>query len=275
MVGEQLIPRRRARCCSDEVRCEACGLYALCRTAGLENPDSDLLDRIVARHQPVAKHEILFGAGDAFATVYAVKSGAFKTSITPDDGREQIIEFHFAGELLGLDGIAWGRYPYTARALEPGSVCAMSFDHLDLLGARFTEFQSHLIHQLGGRLAQDQWASTLARRYSAEERLAGFLLSVSERLGAHGFSADEFRLPMSRDDIASYLGLATETVCRLFRRFQAEGMVIARGKYTRLCDLDALRGLFPVQAPGGGAVIEVAAAPGVHALSAAGGGRVP
>ncbi len=224
-------------------------MYALCRIAGLDDTDSQLLDRIVARRQPVAKGQVLFRAGDPFTTVYAVKEGAFKSTLSMEEEQAQVVEFHFPGELIGLEAISRGRYQHTTEALESGSVCAMGFDNLDLLGDRFAEFQGQLIQQLGGQLAQDRWSAMLARRCTAEERLAGFLVSVGERLTRRGFSAEQFRLPMGREDIASYLGLATETVCRLFRRFQADGLLFIRGKHTRLRDPQALRELSKIHSP--------------------------
>lgn len=232
-----------------EVACQQCGMYALCRIAGLDDGDSRLLERIVARRQPVTKGELLFRAEDPFTKVYAVKAGAFKSTLPMEADQEQVVEFHFPGELLGLEAISRDRYQHTTQALESGSVCAMGFENLDLLGERFAEFQGQLIHQLGGQLAQDRWGAMLARRYTAEERLAGFLVSVGERLAARGFSAEQFRLPMGREDIASYLGLATETVCRLFRRFQADGLLFIRGKHTHLRDPEALRRLSRIHSP--------------------------
>lgn len=230
--------RRRRK--AEEVVCDRCGLYGLCRLAGLESGETDLLDRIVARRQPIAKGQTLYTADESFRGLFAVKSGAFK-AVAEQDGRLKVVDFHLGGELLGLEALDGGRYAHTVEALEAGSVCVMDVDHTDLVGQRLLDFQQELIRTMSGRIQHDQWLNALIGTQSAEQRVSAFLLNFSRRLAERGLPSSEFRLPMSREEIADYLGLALETVSRMFRRFQAQGLLVARGRYTRLFDLEGLR----------------------------------
>jgi len=233
-----VMPRRRRK--AEEVVCDRCGLYGLCRLAGLESGEAELLDRIVARRQPVAKGQTLYQAGESFKGLFAVKSGAFK-AVAEQNGRLKVVDFHLGGELLGLEALDSGRYAHTVEALEAGSVCVMDVDHSDLVGQRLLDFQQELIRTMSERIQHDQWLNALIGTQSAEQRVSAFLLNFSHRLADRGLPSSEFRLPMSREEIADYLGLALETVSRMFRRFQAQGLLVARGRYTRLFDLDGLR----------------------------------
>ncbi len=243
MMANQVTRRVRRSRCPREVACQRCGLYALCVLAGLHDPQSQLLDQMLVRRRPVPKGGLLFCEGDPFHAVYAVKSGAFKTCTAIDGHQVQVIGFHLPGELVGLEAIRDGRHAFSARALEPSRVCELSFEHLDRMDDRIATFQEELVRGLSGQLAQVRWSVSLARRASTEARLAAFLLDLSSRYAEHGLPAREFRIPMSRYEIASFLGLAVETVCRLFQRFQSRGLLVASGKYTRLCDLNGLRAL--------------------------------
>jgi CRP/FNR family transcriptional regulator len=226
-----------------QVECEDCGLYGICLVAGLDDPKSSLLDQIVTRRDPVARHATLFNADDPFTAVYAVKSGAFKTYVCDDDGTERVVGFYMPGELLGLDAIKPGLYGYTAKSLEASSVCKLGFDELDKLGKLVPEFQMQLIEAMSNEIHEAQHLAMLTGRQIAEERLVAFLLNLSQRHQAHGLPGETFRLCMSRQDIASYLGLALETISRVFTRLQEDGLLRASGKNIKFLDVPGLQRL--------------------------------
>lgn len=235
-----------------EVVCDRCGLYGLCRLAGLESGETELLNRIVACRQPVSQGQTLYRAGEPFNGVFAVKSGAFKAYAEGEES-PRVVDFHLGGELLGLEALDGGCYGQTIEALEASSVCIMTIDPAQLVGQQLIEFQQQLIHTLSERIQHDQWLTSLIGTQSAEQRVAAFLVNLSHRLDERGLPATEFRLPMARDDIADYLGLALETVSRMFRRFQAQGLLTASGRYTHLTDPEGLRqrsGIQPVRSAG-------------------------
>ncbi len=226
-----------------KVACQDCSLFQLCLPVGLEQGDLELLDRIIKRRRPVQRGEHLFRAGDAFHSVYAVRSGSVKTYTVSEDGAEQVTGFHLPGELFGLDAITASRHPCSAVALEATSVCEVPFDRLEELGAEVHSLPRQMLRVMSKAILHDQTLLAYLSRKSAEERLAGFLLSLSQRFASRGFSAREFNLSMSRIDIGNYLGLAEETVSRLFTRFQDQGMLVVERKHVRLTDLDRLRQL--------------------------------
>jgi CRP/FNR family transcriptional regulator len=234
-------PRGSSRRKNNVVECESCGLYGMCQVAGLDAPVPDLIDEIVGRREPIAINQNVITAGMPFGEIYAVKSGSFKTYATLANGEQQIIDFYYPGELMGLEGMSERVYPLSVEALEASSVCRLDFSKLNLLGERMGEFQQQLILALSRRARQDQWVPLLMGAQNAEQRTATFLLSLSDRFAEHDLPSLRFKLPMSRHDIANYLGLAVETVSRMFQRFQSMDLLEVHGRHVELRDIDALR----------------------------------
>ncbi|MCP4041346.1 MAG: helix-turn-helix domain-containing protein [Gammaproteobacteria bacterium] len=224
-----------------EVACENCGLYGILGVVGKLEPSApDDLDRILRKNQSVTKGENLFRAGQPFHALYAVKKGSFKSYTFLEGGQEQVVGFQFPGELLGLEAVSSPHYAYSARALEDGSVCELRFEDLGLMKEHLHPFQEQLIRILSGQLLREQRQNVLSARQSAEERLAAFLIGLSRRLAERQLAETKFRLAMSRQDIASYLGLAVETVSRTFKLFQARGLLSVKSKRIRLIDRPGL-----------------------------------
>lgn len=224
-----------------EVECELCGLDALCEL--LEYGECDQPSDTLLRSQPVSRGDIIFKAGEPFRSFIAVKSGSFKTTTTTPQGQEKVTGFHLAGEMVGTEGIALDYYSSTARALETGSICELRLDNLYKTDCPQHELQTRVISILGSEVAFSQGLHGTLIRQSSEQRLAAFLLSVYNRLDKRGISDVDFRLSMSRSDIASYLGLASETVSRILMKLQKLGMISIRNKQVQISDLDALEGL--------------------------------
>lgn len=227
----------------DQVRsaCKQCSLVRLCLPMHVSAEDLQALDRIIQRRRPVGRGEHLFHAGDPFEEVYAVRSGALKTYTATEDGQEQVTGFHLPGELVAMDAIGPGRHPTSARALETTSVCAIPFDRLEELANRIPGLQHHLFRLLSNEIHADHEMLLALGKLPAEGRLAAFLLNLSARFRERGYSPTEFMLPMSRNDLGNYLGLAVETVSRLFTRFQEEGVLMVERKHIVIHRLDRLR----------------------------------
>ncbi len=226
----------------DTVTCANCDFYGILGVLNSLGNDAQV-NCILKRRQPLAKGETLFRADQPFHAAYAVTGGSLMSYQLLEGGDEQVLGFHFPGELFGLDGLRAKRYGYTVRALEPSLVCELRFEDLNILGDRYPAFQEQLIELMSGQILHVQRQTLLASRQSSDERLAAFLLNIAERLAKRGFPAKEFRLPMSRQDISSYLGLAVETVSRLFRRFQEQGLLKASGKHVCLLDVGKLEAI--------------------------------
>ncbi|NWG73001.1 MAG: fumarate/nitrate reduction transcriptional regulator Fnr [Rubrivivax sp.] len=207
------------------VACSSCNLRELCLPVGLSHDDVEQLDGMVATRRTVARGDTLFRSGDPFQSLYAVRTGFFKTCVTAEDGRDQVTGFQMAGELLGLDGISTDRHSVDAVALEDSQVCVIPYDQLETLSREFTTLQ-HQFHKIMSReIVRDHGVMLLLGSMRAEERLAAFLLNLTQRLQARGFSGSSLILRMTREEIGSYLGLKLETVSRTFSKFQDEGLL--------------------------------------------------
>jgi CRP/FNR family transcriptional regulator, anaerobic regulatory protein len=225
------------------VACKDCSLFQLCLPIGVHEGDLELLDRIIKRRRPFRRGDHLFRVNDPFQAIYAVRSGSVKTYAPTEDGAEQVIGFHLPGELVGLDAINTEYHPCAAKALETTSVCEIPFDRLEELSDLVPSLQRQLLRVLSREILHDHELLMLVGKKAADERLAALLVSLSSRFKQRGFSPTEFHLSMSRNDIGNYLGLAVETVSRLFTRFQEEGLLQVQRKHVRLCDIGKLREL--------------------------------
>ncbi len=223
--------------------CQNCSLYDLCLPMGLETGDLDRLDKVIKRRQSVNKNKFLFRMGEPLKSVYAIRSGSFKTYLTNPDGTEQIVGFSLPGELLGMDGISDERHTCTAKALETSNVCEIPFERLESLSRDIPNLQHQLLRLMSKEIQQDQNLMLLLAQMPAETRLASFLLDLSERLNQRGYAANEFNLSMSRGDIANLLGMAVETISRLLSHFQDDGLLNVERKHITILKLDELRQL--------------------------------
>ncbi|WP_439518773.1 fumarate/nitrate reduction transcriptional regulator Fnr [Hydrogenophaga sp.] len=226
---------------SIKVACSSCNLRELCLPMGL-NPDEMVkLDRVISTRKRVKRGSALFNVGDTFTSLYAVRSGFFKTCVTTADGRDQVTGFQMTGEIIGLDGIVSDRHSCDAIALEDAEVCIMPFDQVEELSREFTTLQHHVHKIMSREIVRDHGVMLLLGSMRAEERLAAFLLNLVQRLHARGFSQSEFVLRMTREEIGSYLGMKLETVSRTFSKFVEDGIVDVKQRYVHIKDTEALR----------------------------------
>ncbi len=223
--------------------CKSCSLYDLCLPMGLESGDLDRLDSVIKRSKSVSKNNFLFRIGEPLKSIYAIRSGSFKTYLTNPDGTEQIVGFALPGELLGMDAISDERHTCTTKALETSSVCEIPFERLESLAREIPNLQHQLLRLMSKEIQQDQNLMLLLAQMPAETRLASFLLGMSERLNKRGYAANEFNLSMSRGDIANLLGMAVETISRLLSHFQDDGLLKVDRKHISILMLDELRKL--------------------------------
>jgi CRP/FNR family transcriptional regulator, anaerobic regulatory protein len=223
-----------------KVACSNCNLRELCMPVGLSASELQRIDDLVATRRKVKRRETLFHNGEDFTSLYAIRTGVFKTRLASEDGREQVTGFQMAGEIIGLDGIVSGHHSCDAVALEDSEVCTMPFERIEELSREVTALQRH-VHQIMSReIVREQGVMLLLGSMRAEERLAAFLLNLVQRLHARGFSRSELVLRMTREEIGSYLGLKLETVSRTLSKFAADGLVEVEQRNVRIVDPDAL-----------------------------------
>lgn len=221
-------------------RCSGCAMRAVCMPADLSAPELAKLDSLIYSTRSVKRGESLYRANDDFQSIYAVRTGSFKTVIMHRDGREQVTGFHLIGETLGLDGVCHERHSCDAIALEDSSVCIIPFRPLEGMCREIRTMQHHVHRMMSGEIVRESGIMMLLGTMSAEQRLAAFLLNLSQRMKARGYSASEFYLRMTREEMGSYLGMKLETVSRMFSKFQKEGIVDTRGKQIRIVDFERL-----------------------------------
>lgn len=232
-----------------KVACRNCGLAGLCLPLGLESGDVERLDAIIERNKPLHRGHHLFQMGDTFRNLYVVKTGTIKTYTQCPNGSEQVVGFHLPGEVIGLDGIELNRHGCSAKALETSAICELPFERLEELTAELPSLQHQIFRLMSKEITKDTSLLILLGNSTAEERLAAFLLSLSSRFHSRGFSGTEFHLSMSRQEIGSYLGLALETVSRLFTHFQESKILEVNRKYVVILDPDRLAGILANQTP--------------------------
>ena len=226
---------------SIQVACSNCNLRELCMPAGLEPDELKRIDGLVSLRRRLRRRELLFHNGEKFTSLYAIRSGVFKTRVASEDGRDQVTGFQMAGEIMGLDGIVNEFHSCDAVALEDAEVCVIPFDRIEAMSREVPALQRH-VHQIMSReIVREHGVMLLLGSMRAEERLAVFLLNLVQRLHARGFSRTEVLLRMSREEIGSYLGLKLETVSRTLSKFMEDGILEVRQRHLRILDADALQ----------------------------------
>jgi len=222
--------------------CAACDLRDLwCLPKGLNGDEFLQVDRIINRRKRIKRNEYLFRVGDPFRAVYAMRTGFFKTLITSASGMEHVSGFHMTGELLGMDAICDDRHSCSAIALEDSELCEIPFSELETLGREIPSLQHHFHKIMSREIFRNQSLVVLLSSMNADERLAAFLLNLSQRFGARGYSPTQFQLRMTRGDIGSYLGLKLETISRTLSKFQEGGLISVQHKHLILNDLTKLK----------------------------------
>jgi len=225
------------------IACAKCNLRETCLSGGVPAGDLDYIENIVYARRQVRRGERLFSTGDEFQCLFAIRNGFFKMSHADAAGREQITGFFMSGELLGMGGLGSGRSEGDATALEDSLVCAMPYSLIEEIGREVPSLQRRLHAVLSREIVRGQGIMLLLGSMGARQRVAAFLVNLSMRFAARGYSGSRFLLRMTRAEIASYLGLELETVSRIFSAFHADGLIEIRRKQIAITDIGRLERL--------------------------------
>lgn len=225
---------------ASHIHCQSCSISELCLPFSLNDQELDTLDNIIDRKRPIRKTEKIFSDGEHLNSLFAIRSGTFKTYTIDANGEEQITGFHLPGDLLGFDAIASTEHQSFAQALETAMVCEIPYDTLDQLSDSMPALKRQVLRLMSNEILSDQNMLSLLNRKNAEQRLATFIATLSIRFKERGLSSTEFRLTMTRGDIGNYIGLTVETISRLLNRFHKEGLIEVNGKLITILDLDKL-----------------------------------
>lgn len=224
-----------------KVACSNCNLRELCMPVGLTDDQIKRIDNVVAIRRKIKRGNTLFRNGEQFISLFAIRTGFFKTCVATEDGRDQVTGFQMAGEIIGLDGIVNDHHTCDAVALEDAEVCVMPFDRIEDISREVNALQHHVHKIMSREIVREHGVMLLLGSMRAEERLAAFLLNLVQRLHARGFSQSELVLRMTREEIGSYLGLKLETVSRTFSKFVDDGIVEVKQRHVRILSPEALK----------------------------------
>jgi CRP/FNR family transcriptional regulator len=226
-------------------QCQNCNFSHLCLTVSLNKHELQSLDSIIERKRPLQKHNKLFSVGDKFYSLFAVRSGSFKSYICDDDGVEQVTGFHFPGDIIGFDALNNNIHPSSTQALETSMVCELHYETLEALANDYPNLGKQIMRFMSLEIKDDHDLIMLLNKRNAEERLLQFISHLSEKFDERGYSAKQFNLPMTRNEIGNYLGLTVETISRLLTRFQKEGLITVAGKLITIIDVEGVYGRIP------------------------------
>ncbi len=223
-----------------KVSCNDCSLNPICLPLAVEQHQLVKLDELIQRRRPMRKGEHIYLASDPFHAIYAIRSGSVKTYSITEEGEEQVTGFYLPGEIIGMDGINTNRHINSAKALESTALCEIPFEQMETLSVEIPSLQHHFFKLMSKEIQADQQLQLLLSKKPADERIASLLLNFGTRHKQRGLSSTQFRLSMSRNDIGNYLGLAVETVSRVFTRFQNENLIKADGKEVSILNWEEL-----------------------------------
>lgn len=228
---------------SAPVSCNNCSLSKFCLPRGLSSEEMTLLENSISKLKKVKKKEYLYTNSSKQAGLYAIKSGSIKTFISNASGEEQILGFHLPGDLVGFDAFYTNKHSCSAQALDDTFVCELNMENFNSLCETLPAMRHEMMHQVGKEIQHDHIAMLTLGQMQTEERLATFLLSISQRNTARQFSGTDFLLSMPRRDLANYLGMAVETLSRIFSRLQENKIIEVNRRSIKVLDLDMLRNL--------------------------------
>jgi CRP/FNR family transcriptional regulator len=176
-------------------------------------------------------------------SIYPIKTGFLKAYAVTERGDEQVMGFYMSGEIMGLDAVETQIHTCTATALEDSEVCIVPFCHFENLCMKDQVLQRHFHRVMASEISNEHRMMVLLGSRNAEERVVSFLLNLSARLLARGYSSFDFNLRMSREEIGSYLGLKLETISRVLSHLHEQGAIDVDGRHLRILDLPALQRL--------------------------------
>ena len=226
--------RQNAR--AHALNCQDCGLQKLCFPPSFSEDALERVSSIIGQPPVSPRQQRIYGPGDPADTLYAVRSGAVKTSLLTADGREIVTGFYLPGEVLGLENLGQTHCLGSAITLAPTSLCALPVTSVSLLSRQLPELQGHLFQMMSADRRADYQRLHLLTHADADTRLAAFLVGMAARLARRRLPGDHLHLPMSRADLGNHLGLALETVSRALGRLTEKGLITVSGKRIDILD---------------------------------------
>lgn len=234
---------KRVQVTPESTHCSTCMMGSVCLPVGMPSSEVAKLDELVKERLRIEKGQPLFQHGTALDALFALRTGSIKTQIIEASGQQQITGFYLPGEIVGLDGMLDGIHSSTAIAMEDSEVCIVKLDDIDEISRYVPSLQHQVRRLMSKEIARSHQVLLALGSMRSEQRLAAFLINLSQRLTALGYSSTDFVMRMSREEIGNYLGLTLETVSRLFSRFAREGVIRVNQREVKILDMAALNEL--------------------------------
>ena len=238
-----MLVKQSQKCPNYSISCANCSLNQLCIPFTLDETELRTLDEVIERKKPFHKGEYLFESGKKFTSLYAVRSGSFKSFLVDNQGVEQITAFHLPGDVVGFDALANQSHKTYSQALETSMVCEIPYSTMDELASKMPNLRNQVTRLMSDEISTDQSMIMLLNKKSADEKIASFLISLSDKFGERKLSKKSFRLTMTRSEIGNFLGLTVETVSRTFSKFQRAELINVEGKLVEISNDGKLREL--------------------------------
>lgn len=235
--------KQKHNCGSFSISCANCNLSQLCIPFTLEESELEKLDDLIERKKPYQKNQTLFDAGQPLKTLFAVRSGSFKSYLVDDDGTEQITAFHLPGDIIGFDALSTNSHITYSQAMETSMVCEIPYTTIEDLSGHMPNLRQQITRLMSNEIKSDQSMFMLLNKKTAEQRICSFISTLSNRFSERNLSSTTFRLPMTRAEIGNYLGLTVETVSRIFSKLQKLGIIAIDGKFISVLDLPKVENL--------------------------------
>lgn len=225
----------------DYVDCDACKFSPICSPITVGSHSYNFtFEKVTCRHF-FKRGEVIFKQGDPATLICAISAGSLKLVVNIKES-ERVIDFRIPGELVDMSSLNEGVHTYSAKALEDTYLCEISKATLNDIASQIPEVQDRVMSMVGQELSSIQKSSILLHgNVSSEEKIAAFILNIAWRYKLSGYPYTEFKLTMSRTDIADFLGLAKETVIRLFKKLQNNNLIHTQGKNLSIPNIDRLQ----------------------------------
>jgi CRP/FNR family transcriptional regulator len=234
---------KRVPVTSESTHCSTCMMGSVCLPIGMPSSEVAKLDELVKERLRIEKGQPLFQHGTALDALFSLRTGSIKSQIVEASGQHQITGFYLPGEIVGLDGMLDGIHSSTAIAMEDSEVCVVKLEDIDEISRYVPSLQHQVRRLMSKEIARSHQVLLALGSMRSEQRLAAFLINLSQRLAALGYSSTDFIMRMSREEIGNYLGLTLETVSRLFSRFAREGVIRVNQREVKILDMAALNEL--------------------------------
>lgn len=216
--------------------CQSCSLRELCLPHGLNAAVINKLDEIVDHFNLIHAGELMFTTGDQFKGLYVLRAGSVKLLTHTEECKEDIIGFYLAGDFIGIDGIEHQKHRCSAIALETSSYCILPFPGIGNLCRKIPELNNRLLEIISREMINDNSLILKLSKNNSEEKIAIFLITLSNRYKRLGYSPYEFKIPMTRHDISNYLNLTNETICRVLTKFQRYNLLDTTNRKIKILD---------------------------------------